>query len=56
MLERLRNLLQSSYNNVHHTLSMLLHYLRKSEVRIWWKLHCALKNAFYFISFKSMKS
>jgi len=24
----------------------------KSEVQIWWKLHCALKNVFYIISLK----
>jgi len=35
---------------------MLLHYLGKLEVQIWWKLHCALKIAFYFVSFNSVKS
>jgi len=35
---------------------MLLHYLGNLEVQIWWKLDCALKIAFYFISFNSVKS
>jgi len=35
---------------------MLLHYLGKLEVQIWWKLHCVFKIAFYFISFNSVKS
>jgi len=38
--------LQNAHNTVHHTLSILLHYLWKLEVQIWWKLHCALKTRF----------
>jgi len=29
LLERVRNLLQNSYKTVHHSFSMLLHYLGK---------------------------
>jgi len=32
------------------------HYFRLNEIQIWWKLCCALKNTFYFISFNSVKS
>jgi len=39
---------KNSYNTVRHSLSMLLHYLGKLEVQISWKLHCAVKNAFYY--------
>jgi len=44
------NLLQNSYNIVHHTLSVLLHYLGKLEVHILWKLHCALKTCFILLA------
>jgi len=43
-------LIQNSYNTVHHTLSMLLHYLGKLEVQIWWKLQCALKTRFMLLA------
>jgi len=39
-----------------HTFGMSLYYLGKLEIQSCWKLHCALKNTFYFISFKSVKS
>ena len=48
-LERLWNLLQNSYN-AHHALSMLLHYLGKLEVQIWWILHWALKIWFILLA------
>jgi len=44
-------LVQKPYATVYHTFGMLLHYLGRLEINIWWKLHCALTNAFYFISF-----
>jgi len=34
MLKRVLNLLQNPHNTVHHTISMLLHYLEKLKVHI----------------------
>ena len=38
------------WNIVHHSFSMLLHYLGKLEVQIWSKLHCALKTRFMLLA------
>jgi len=51
LLERVRNLLQNSYNIIHLTLGMLLHYLGKLKIQIFCR--CGRKrnqNAFLITS------